>query len=169
MTRNPAKDPMVPLVMRQKIYLFIYITHYNTLQFDSPYYLDQSKSAQTASELQQSGVLQQRSQEMEIGEVSSIKIKFEEEIYIRKIVGESTFTYNVNDRINGERQSKTRVFKGILNGKMPIALKRYEKFLVKMDESTAMQMIKELQVLSSPENRYTGFVRYFGYVEDETF
>jgi len=84
---------------------------------------------------------------------------------IRTVKVNATFTYKLDDQIKSESNHGTLVFKGHFNGTIPIALKRYQK----VDENTIKEVQKDLDVLSSPENRHPNFIRYYGHTSDDTF
>jgi len=78
---------------------------------------------------------------------------------------EATFSYKLGDQIQSEGKQSALVFKGLFNGTIPIALKRYQK----ENATTIKQVKQDLDVLSSPENRHPNFIRYFGYATDDNF
>jgi len=73
---------------------------------------------------------------------------------IRTVKVNATFTYKSCDQIKGESNHGTLVFKGLFNGTMPIALKRYQKVAGNIID----EVQKDLDVLSSPENRHPNFI-----------
>ena len=84
---------------------------------------------------------------------------------LRTVKVEATFTYKLSDQIQSDDKHSALVFKGLFNGTIPIALKRYQK----ENASTIKQVQQDLAVLSSPENRHPNFIRYFGYTTDDNF
>lgn len=80
------------------------------------------------------------------------------------------FTYNLKDQIKsdwGNQQSSSLVFKGLFNEKIPIALKRYQK--VGEEKETEVKIKRDLEFLSSAENRHPSLIRYFGNGTDDEF
>ena len=84
---------------------------------------------------------------------------------VRTIKVNATFTYKLGDQIRSEANHGTLVFKGIFNGTIPIALKRYQK----VDENTIRDVQKDLDILASPKNRHPNFIRYYGHTSDDNF
>lgn len=77
----------------------------------------------------------------------------------------ATFSYKLGDQIKSEGNRGTLVFKGLFNGTIPIALKRYQKF----DGNTIKDVQNDLDILTSPENRHPNFIRYYGHTTDDNF
>ena len=84
---------------------------------------------------------------------------------IRVVRVEANFTYKLSDQIQSDDTHSALVFKGLFNGTIPIALKRYQK----VAENIIDEVQKDLDVLSSPENRHPNFIRYFGHTSDDNF
>lgn len=74
----------------------------------------------------------------------------------------NTFTFSKNDLISNDRSNnmsnRPRVYKGLFNGAIPIALKAYQTVMGKEIQS----MQRDLQILSSPEYQHPNLIRYFG-------
>lgn len=85
----------------------------------------------------------------------------------RVVYASTAFTFKRGDYIEcGKRSSiSALVFKGLFNGSIPIAIKRYR--------SEEMLTIKEaqrsLEILSEPKNRHPNFICYFGHASDSEF
>ena len=84
---------------------------------------------------------------------------------IKRVKVDATFTYKLSDQIKSEGNRGTFVFKGLFNGTIPIALKRYQK----VDENTIRDVEKDLDILASPENLHPHFIRYYGNTTDDNF
>ena len=77
----------------------------------------------------------------------------------------ASFAYKNSDQVvNEERQQgNALVYKALFNKSINIALKRYQG----NEEPIALQYRRDLEVLSSPENRHPNFIRYFGHAEEK--
>ena len=84
---------------------------------------------------------------------------------IRTLKVDATFAYKLGDQIKSGENRSTLVFKGLFNGTIPIALKRYQK----VDEKTTIDLQKDLDILASPKNRHPNFIRYYGHTSDDNF
>ncbi len=86
----------------------------------------------------------------------------------RVVYANTAFTYKPGDYIEcgkGSRTSRTLVFKGLFNGSIPIALKRYRR-----DEDMLAKVAqKSFEILSQPKNRHPSFICYFGHASDPEF
>lgn len=75
---------------------------------------------------------------------------------------EISFTYETKNRIKCEEDKTSKrnihVFKGLLNGAIPIALKRYQV----SDDSIWKEVKRDLEILSSPKSTHVNLIRYFG-------
>lgn len=89
------------------------------------------------------------------------KIKLSPELLIPKS------SYTKGEKISSEGcfsgSGSCLLFEGTFNEKIPIALKRYEA----IDETISTAYQRDLELLSSPENRHPNFIRYFGFAEDK--
>ena len=82
------------------------------------------------------------------------------------MVATAEFMYYRNQTIRGEGSTDgATVFRGYFNGTIPIALKRYQTF----DQKIIKAVQRDLEVLSSPDNRHPNFIRYFGHAKDNDF
>lgn len=70
-----------------------------------------------------------------------------------------TSPYQLTELIRSD--GKIFLYKGLFNEKIPIALKRYQS----ADEKISTAYKRDLEFLSSPENRHPNFIRYFGYAK----
>lgn len=84
---------------------------------------------------------------------------------IRTLKVDTTFAYKLGDQIKSQGNSGTIVFKGLLNGTIPIALKRYQK----VDDKITRDIQQDLDILASPKNRHPNFIRFYGHTNDDNF
>jgi len=88
---------------------------------------------------------------------------------------EATFTYKRGDTIHGANGNSTLVFKGLFNGTIPVAIKRYQNTTTEAGrhfqelKKVLEGFKKDLDVLSSSDNRHPHFIRYYGSKIDENF
>jgi len=93
---------------------------------------------------------------------------------ITSMTVEATFEYNSSDQIksnwgsSNQQSNSALVFKGIfraglLNGRVEIALKRYQmEASVEKNDIILKEIERNLQVLSSNKNKHPNLIRYFG-------
>jgi len=94
---------------------------------------------------------------------------------VKEVKLEATFSYKNSDQIQSDNGNGALVFKGLFNGTIPIALKRYQNTATEAEKhfeelkKVLEGFKKDRDVLSSSDNRHPHFIRYYGSTKDETF
>ena len=63
---------------------------------------------------------------------------------------------------SGNSGSSILIYEGFFNGTIPIALKRYQN----VNKQLVQGAKRDVEALSSEDNRHPNFIRYFGHIED---